>query len=332
MSYSITQPAGTLSYGRVRRGNRYPGFRGYGADLQAAAPFLPANPFAVPLLSGDAQMRAATFAAPADCGPGMTREPILGQCLPTGTDPTRCPPGMQYQPGKGCLFIPQAGGCPPGTQSDPAGISCWPTGIPGAQPTQPTQGGGCPSGYVKDPVLGTSCIPTSWQVPGSVPGQGIPSAPGCFLGQVKDAAGNCVFPICIPGQTFNVSTGGCEATGGGDSGYDIVRTACDLIPAGFRPPGCPPPAQGSTGTTPAASLAMLCGLVPKGWPAPPGCGVLPDGTVVAKDDVTGGGVSVTVPGDIDSGMGVGAALLALGAVGVAMGGIYYYQKRKKGKR
>ncbi len=311
------------------------GFRGFGADAEqiaASTPFLPANPFAVPLSSGSAAQQAATFAAPADCGPGMTRDPILGFCLPTGTDPTKCPPGMQYKPGQGCVFIPQAGGCPPGTQSDPGGISCWPTGVPGAQPQPPGDGGGCPTGYVKDPVLGTTCIPTFWPVPGAVQGQGLPSAPGCFLGQVKDAQGNCVFPFCFPGQTFNVTTGACEPNATADgSGYDVVRQACDLLPVGFRPPGCPAPASGTTGTTIAQNLAMLCGLVPKGWPVPPGCGVLPDGTIVPKD--TPGGTTGTVTTTSSDGISAMGALGALAGVAVVGGiALFVAKKYKKGGR
>lgn len=328
MSYRLALPPGVVTTRRVPRG---PGFRGFGADLAALTPFLPGNPFAVPLQSGSAAQRAATFAAPADCGPGMTREPILGQCLPTGTDPTKCPPGMKYTPGQGCVFYPQAGGCPAGTQSDPLGVSCWPTDVPGAQPAPPTSGGGCPTGYVKDPVLGTSCLPTFWQVPGAVAGQGLPSAPGCYLGQVKDAAGNCVFPFCFPGQTFNVTTGACEPSDS-SGGYDVVRSACDLLPVGLRPPGCPAPTPGAGGpsTTIGANIAMLCGLVPKGWPVPPGCGVLPDGTIVPKD--TPGGTTGTVTTTSSDGFGLGAAVLALGAVGLVVGGVVLYQKRKKGKR
>lgn len=306
-----------------RRGRR--GFAG--SEPSSSPAFLPANPFAVPLT----RSQSLSMAAAPDCTPGTTRDPILGLCLPDGSDPTRCPPGMRYRVGVGCEFIPQAGGCPQGTQSDPMGISCWPTSGTGVTPTQPTAGGGCPTGYVKDPVLGTACIPTSWPVPGAVTGQGLPSAPGCFLGQVKDAKGNCVYPICGPGLLFNVQTGACEQTDTTQGGYDIVKAACDMLPAGLRPPGCPTGAATGAGTesTITSNLLMLCGLIPAGWPTPPGCGpstVTPGGLEIPGTKA-GGSVTTTASSN------AGALFGAIAVLGLVAGGIYVYKKRsKKGKR
>ncbi len=300
---------------------------GFGADAASTLPrgYVPANPFAVPLQSGSAQTRSAIFAAPADCGPGMTREPLLGQCLPTGTDPTKCPPGMRYVPGKGCEFIPVSTGCPPGTQSDPGGISCWPTQVPGAQPTQPTAGGGCPTGYVKDPILGTSCIPTFWQVPNAVPGQGLPSATGCYFGMVRNAAGDCTWPICLPGSTFNVTTGGCEPSDNlNGGGYSVIQQACDLIPANLRPASCPAPVA-TTGPTPASNISLLCGLIPAGWPSLPGCPGAPAGTLPVDPNLPNQLPPSTTPSP-SSHTGL-FALLAVGAVGA---GIYYYKTKQGG--
>lgn len=302
-------------------------FGGFGAV--DGGRFLPANPFAVPMtVSDDGTVRAAA----ADCGPGMVREPLLGQCLPSGSDPTKCPPGMVYKAGVGCVFIPQGTGCPPGTQSDPLGISCFPTNIPGTQPTQPTAGGGCPTGYAKDPILGTSCLPTSWPVPG-IPGQGLPTAAGCLLGQVKDANGACVFPFCPPNQTYNLTTGSCDPAAS-STGYDIVRQACDLLPAALRPASCGAPSTTSTpagtSSTGGANLALLCGLIPAGWPTVPGC---PSSGGAA----TGGGTpspvrpGTTVPAS--QGLGMGSALLALAGVAlVGAGAVYVAKRAKKGRR
>jgi len=305
-----------MSYARI----------GFGADTTLPVGYVPANPFAVPLQSGSPQTRSAIFAAPADCGPGMTREPILGQCLPTGTDPTKCPPGMRYVSGKGCEFIPVSTGCPPGTTGDPAGISCWPINVPGAQPTPPTNGGGCPTGYVKDPVLGTTCIPTFWQVPNAVPGQGLPSAPGCYFGMVRDASGGCVWPICLPGSTFNVTTGGCEPSDNtGGNGYSIIQQACDLFPANLRPASCPAPTA-TTGTTPAANLSTICGLIPAGWPSLPGCPGAPS-TTGPVTPITPG----TLPPPVVPASSSRSGLVALALVAAVGGGLYYYkQKGKKG--
>lgn len=326
MSYSFPTPPGQLSYRRVPRHSRFSGF-----GAAASERFVPANPFAVPVQT--TQPSGAISMAAISCGPGMTPDPILGVCLPTGSDPTKCPPGMTYKVGTGCVFIPQGTGCPPGTQSDPAGISCWPTNIPGTQPTQPTSGGGCPAGYAKDPVLGTACIPTAWPVPGNVPGQGLPTAAGCLLGMVRDAAGNCVFPFCLPGQTFNMSTGSCEPTsGGGSGGYDIVKQACDLLPAALRPPGCAGPGAGTpsgTSSTGGANLSLLCDLIPAGFPSLPGCPTKADGTKpdTIPPKTIGGSVTDT------EGLGFGSALLALAGVGVVGAGIYFVSKKmKKGRR
>ncbi len=329
MSYSIPTPQGQQSFRHVPTRNSW-GRRRIGFGSAASERFVPANPFAVPLQRTQA---SGVSMAAVSCGPGMTPDPILGVCLPDGSDPTRCPPGMTYKVGTGCIFIPQSAGCPPGTQSDPAGISCWPTNIPGTQPTQPTSGGGCPAGYAKDPILGTACIPTAWPVPGSVPGQGLPTAAGCLLGMVKDAAGNCVFPFCLPGQTFNMSTGSCEPTSGGSAGgYDIVKQACDLLPAALRPPGCAGPGAGTpsgTSSTGGANLSLLCDLIPAGFPSLPGCPTKADGTKPDTIPPKTIGVSVT---DTE-GLGFGSALLALAGVGVVGAGIYFVSKKmKKGRR
>lgn len=329
MSYSLMPLPGQISYRRVPRTNAYPRFGrsfGFGADAAAAARVLPANPFAVPLQTTPPS--GAISMAALSCGAGLTADPILGLCLPDGSDPTKCPPGMTYKPGTGCVFVPQGTGCPAGTQSDPMGISCWPVNIPGAQPTPPTSGGGCPTGYAKDPILGTTCLPTSWPVPGNVTGQGLPTAPGCLLGQVKDASGACVFPFCPPGQTFNVSSGGCEP-GLSSGGYDIVRQACELLPAALRPAGCDGTATGtSTGSTGGANLSTLCDLIPAGFPTVPGCAAKTDGTKPAPADVIPPG---TVGAEASSGLGFGTALVALAAVG-AVGGLVYLSQKKKGRR
>lgn len=331
MSYSVQPLPGQISYRRVPRTSGYPRFNrsfGFGADIVTASRFLPANPFAVPVTSTPPS--GAVSMAALSCGPGMMPDPILGLCLPDGSDPTKCPPGMTYKAGTGCVFVPQGTGCPAGTQSDPMGISCWPINVPGAQPTQPTSGGGCPTGYAKDPVLGTTCIPTSWPVPGNVTGQGLPTAPGCLLGQVRDASGACVFPFCPPGQTFDVTTGACTA-GASAGGYDIVKQACELLPAALRPSGCQgTPTGTSTGSTGAANLQTLCDLIPAGFPTLPGCPAKKDGTTPTPSDVVPPGTGATTT-TTTTGLGFGGALLALAAVG-AVGGVIYYAQKKKGRR